>query len=358
MLTKLRKALVLVEKRSETSGFKGFCRQLFEIFILLIVRRIGPGYYHLAEMGKLNSSWSSKFSFANAHEYHNSVLKVNNPSYQKLSQHKAIEKAVLSTYGIPTSPLLGHLNSIHGLDVSGKSLRSPQELALLLTNHVNKIICFKPVEGYGGAGFRACKVTQENDEIYLSRIDTEEKLTVDEFFHINACSQGFVVEAYINQHPSFAKFHPESVNTVRVLILRGVDGITKCLGMTFRIGQGGSIIDNATAGGIMANVNIDTGLMDAGVFMEPSTKYFKHHPTSNAQLEGAILPFYQEVQAIACKALDAFPCITFAGFDVAVSVDGPIIIELNPKPDYVFMAINKLPSRYLFNQINDQNQQF
>ncbi|WP_019028736.1 sugar-transfer associated ATP-grasp domain-containing protein [Colwellia piezophila] len=349
MLIKLCKALALVKNRSGLPEFKSFYRQLFEICILLIVRRIGPGYYHLAEMGKLNSSWTFVFSFANAHEYHNAILKVNNPSYQKLSQHKAIEKAVLSTYGIPTSPLLGHLNSLHGLDVSGKSLKTPQELALLLKDHVNKIICFKPVEGFGGAGFRACKVTRENDEVYLTRIDTEEKLRTEEFYHINSCSEGVVVEAYIEQHPSFAKFHQESVNTVRVLVFRGTDGITKCLGMTLRMGQGGAIIDNATAGGIMANVNIDTGLMDAGVFMEPSQAYFKHHPTSNALLEGASLPYFKEVKTLACKALDAFPYITFAGFDVAVGVDGPIIIELNPKPDYVFMAINKLPSRYLFN---------
>jgi hypothetical protein len=89
--------------------------------------------------------------------------------------------------------------------------------------------------------------------------------------------------------------------------------------------------------------------MDSGVFMEPSKEYFKHHPTSNVQLAGASLPYFQEVQDLACKSLDAFPYISFAGFDVAVGLDGPIIIELNPKPDYVFMAINKLPSRYLFN---------
>ena len=350
MILKIQSILELVKKRSRLPGFKGYYRQLFEICVLLIIRRIGPGYYHLAEMGKNDYSWRYMFSFANAHEYHNAVLRVNHPMYHKVSQHKAVEKAIFCTFGVPTAPLIGFFNSTTGLDVSGRPLKTIRDLRELLGRSINKVICFKPAEGFGGIGFCAFKVLNKDGEIFLLKIGTQKLLTIDALFLKISSPEGFVVEEYIEQDHDFAKYHSNSVNTVRVLVFRGKDNTTRCIGMTFRMGQGGAIVDNATTGGIMANVNVKTGIMDAGVFMKPSEHYLSNHPTSNEKLKGCKLSHYDEIQVLACRTLDAFPNINFAGFDIALSVDGPIVVELNPKPDYVFMAINKLPSRYIFNK--------
>ncbi len=343
----LSKTVALLKGRSKLPGFKSFSRQLFEIIVLFTLRGIGPGYYHLAEMGRKDRGWDYLFGFARAPEYHRAVNRINDPLFRKLSQHKALEKAVLTAYGIPTTPLLGHLHPQNGLTTKGEGLKDAAALSMLLANHLGEIICFKPVEGVGGSGFKACMISEKSGDITLKNLKDGAVFLVPEFLEAITWDIGMVIESYVEQHAELAKFHPTSVNTMRVLVLRGANGKAGVVGSTFRIGCGGSVVDNATAGGIMAHVNTETGVMNAGVFMEPSLNHFACHPDTNVPLEGAVLPFFDEMQDLACRALDAYPHIGFVGADVAYTKSGPMIIEMNPEPDYVFMAINQLGSRKL-----------
>ena len=50
-------------------------------------------------------------------------------------------------------------------------------------------------------------------------------------------------------------------------------------------------------------------------------------------LEGFTLPRWQESLELARNCLPVFPNLDFAGMDVAITADGPLIVELNVQPD-------------------------
>ena len=92
--------------------------------------------------------------------------------------------------------------------------------------------------------------------------------------------------------------------------------------------------DNWAGGGISARVDLATGRLGAGVKRPaakgaPPTRHALH-PDSGAEIEGAILPRWEEVQAAALRALTAIPLVRYAGWDVIVPETGePIMLEGN-----------------------------
>ena len=67
-----------------------------------------------------------------------------------------------------------------------------------------------------------------------------------------------LIEECIEGCAELQRFHPESLNTIRVVTVRGRSGI-RVLGSFIRFGRGGAVVDNAHAGGLFAHVDITEG---------------------------------------------------------------------------------------------------
>jgi glutathione synthase/RimK-type ligase-like ATP-grasp enzyme len=61
-----------------------------------------------------------------------------------------------------------------------------------------------------------------------------------------------------------------------------------------------------------------------------------------------VLERFAEAKALALECLVAFPQMNFAGIDVAMSVDGPVIIESNVQPSHDGAAYVEMPTRDVF----------
>jgi hypothetical protein len=56
----------------------------------------------------------------------------------------------------------------------------------------------------------------------------------------------------------------------------------------------------------------------------------ERHPDTGAVIRGLEVPFWQEAVALACKAhSQAFTRFAFLGWDLALTADGPVILETN-----------------------------
>ncbi len=92
-------------------------------------------------------------------------------------------------------------------------------------------------------------------------------------------NKDFLVQEKIKQHPLMSKFHPESLNTIRVYLYRSVyDNSINILNTTLRMGLGNSQVDNITSGGIMAKINSDGTL--CGYAINTSKNSLYSHPDS------------------------------------------------------------------------------
>lgn len=140
----------------------------------------------------------------------------------------------------------------------------------------------------------------------------------------------FVIEEFINQCDELSSFHPSSVNSVRLNVLKTQTG-TEVLCGCFKCGQRGNIVDNGSAGGIFIPFNIDTGRLYKIGFDENGKRFLKH-PDTQIVFDNFQIPRYQDIKSLAIKATEKLPGLRYVGWDIAVSKDKVMIIEGNSSP--------------------------
>jgi hypothetical protein len=89
-------------------------------------------------------------------------------------------------------------------------------------------------------------------------------------------------------------------------------------------------MDNFSQGGIVIGIDLDTGkLKKNGIMQYPQNQMFTHHPLTGTEFLGFQIPFWQELKKLAEKAQRVFDQIKSVGWDIAVTPNGPVIIEGN-----------------------------
>ncbi|MGH0037135.1 MAG: sugar-transfer associated ATP-grasp domain-containing protein [Myxococcota bacterium] len=343
--SRLRGYLQLYRLR-ESEGHLPAATQLLESLVLLVRFRIGPGFYQLAGLWRRSVSWRDKTAHLTKRAYEKRVDQLNPREYRKLSQNKVAEKAILQLHGLPTPRYLGHLDARTGMAFDGAPLRSAAQLAALLERLDDARVCFKPTEGFAGRGFRAVEVLRGPAGPSLRPLGEEAALSAEDFCREVGLELGgsFLVESYLVQHPDYAAFNPSSVNTLRLWTLQPLGGDPKVVLGYLRIGRQGSLVDNQCSGGIVAPVDLDTGLLRAALDGLPERREYPSHPDHGAAIEGQKACRLDEAVSLARHALGAFPKLRFAGFDIAMTGEGPAVIEMNVCPDLVGAAFADVPA--------------
>lgn len=138
-----------------------------------------------------------------------------------------------------------------------------------------------------------------------------------------------VIEEYIKQHDAVNAMCSTSVNTVRITTLN-VKGECKVLYAVFRMGQG-SVVDNLHNGGIIAAIDIETGVVITDALdMEGNTH--AENAYSGMKVKGFQIPHWDKILD-ACKACyRRIPGVNFIGWDFAITPDGVDLIEGNSMP--------------------------
>lgn len=189
----------------------------------------------------------------------------------------------------------------------------PCFLSMALT--VNHIIC-KPNDKSLGSGIFAA--------------DVKVKETAREVFDKLIQEGGtWIVEERIIQNEQMAVWNTTSVNTVRVCSFLNVDGffiITPFL----RTGRKGSVVDNAGAGGVFANVDYNTGMVESDGIDELG-RYYTAHPDSGVIFKGWKIPEWASLLNTVEKIhRECMPCHPYIGWDFALSKEkGWVVIEAN-----------------------------
>ncbi|MGH9632980.1 MAG: sugar-transfer associated ATP-grasp domain-containing protein [Bryobacteraceae bacterium] len=342
----------LSSERSK-EGHLPLATQILEMAVLKLRHGIGPSYYHTAGFWRKEIPWRDKVNHLGSAAYLKQVDVLNPVRYQKLSQNKIAEKAILGLFRIPTPRFMGYLHPVVGRCASGYPLTSCADLERLIRSEPVEKICFKLIEGWGGRGFIAARVIREDSGIKLQGLFQSEVLSLQDFcekvLEVHR-KDGRVVEEYLEQHESYKVFNPSSVNTLRLWVIRSEDQPSKTIGGYLRMGRAGSLVDNQSSGGIVAPVDLDTGILYTAMDGNPTRKMYPVHPDHGAQIEGAKLDLWKEAKELGERTLMVFPNIHFAGFDIAMGMNGPAILELNVMPDLEGAAFVNLPTAALLRQ--------
>ena len=183
----------------------------------------------------------------------------------------------------------------------------------------------KPSDGMLGKG--VFHLVIKNGEIWMN----DEKSNVDELIN-TLMSADYIVQERIVQHPALSKLCSTCVNTIRLQTVMDSEGNVIPFGAGIRIGRFGSVVDNWAKGGIFVGINPETGtLMDRGVLKPSYGTSVAHHPDSGIIFEGYQIPFYQQAVEMAIYAHKMMYRSHSIGWDIAITNQGPVIIEGNDR---------------------------
>lgn len=87
-----------------------------------------------------------------------------------------------------------------------------------------------------------------------------------------------------------------------------------------------------------APVDLDTGVLGQMTGDKPEclSEWFDHHPVTGARVTGRTVPFWRETAKLAVDAHATLPGRVFIGWDIAITADGPAILEGNSFADPMF----------------------
>lgn len=217
--------------------------------------------------------------------------------------------------------LLVHRKGVYGDYSTGETLSGADAVLDLLRAHPDSIL--KPLAKGKGRGIR--RIRFEEGTFLID----DAPHTPDELFGLLEKTGDFVLCAYIRQHDYAMTIYPDSVNTIRFLVIKDDTGTFVPAFALQRFGRRGSgAVDNASQGGLLAKIDIKTGELSElssirAVFRSDT------HPDTGAQVKGVRVPGWSMIRDEMLKVSAAFDQLQFIAWDIAVTPNGYSVIEGN-----------------------------
>ena len=101
-----------------------------------------------------------------------------------------------------------------------------------------------------------------------------------------------------------------------------------------RVGTGKSVVDNAGAGGIICEINAETGEVIAA--KDENGFSYDIHPDSGFCLIGFKIPRWNEAVILSKTLARVIPEMAYCGWDLALTSEGWIMIEANPRGQFLW----------------------
>lgn len=178
---------------------------------------------------------------------------------------------------------------------------------------------FKPLSQCGGRGVHIMKLSELQGGVF------------------QYCKENnYILEEVLKQDTVMASINPDSINTVRVVTNNG-----KILAAILRVGRKGSQVDNYSAGGIIAQVDAESGIVSTKGINEHGERFLVH-PDTKIAFPGFVIPQWEIAKVLISSAVKLCQGIPVIGWDIAFTPKGPTFIEVNAQPEMSILQLVEL----------------
>ena len=237
---------------------------------------------------------------------------------------------LLEKLNVPTPHLFCYIHNKQVLFMddnycSGDQLSTEEKLSFFLTHDMDAFC--KPSCGEAGDGVFSLKVT--NRVIFIDGNRTNENTVIEKLL-----SKDYIIQEKIHQNERLNALCGTCVNTIRIQTVKGEHGEIVPFGAGLRIGRSGSTIDNWAKGGIFVGIDMTQGcLMDKGFYTPKSGSSVMQHPDSLIVFKDYEVPYFSETVQLVTRVHQLLYRMHSIGWDIAITPDGPVIIEGNSSWD-------------------------
>lgn len=151
-------------------------------------------------------------------------------------------------------------------------------------------------------------------------------------------SGDLLLQEQIIQADALNRLYTHSINTVRVhTYRRSPHEPAEVFCALLRVGTGGRVVDN---GGLFVPIDMEQWTLKSvgWSLFQRGGRTFTEHPDTRVRFDGFSIPHGEQIEAICRKAAEAFER-PFIGWDIALTPDGPTIIEGNHRPHLIMAQV-------------------
>lgn len=298
----------------------------FDYIHLYRTKGLSREEYYEFEFEKRGEEFRKTFLSRNEQRHYLTML--NPIKYYSLSRNKYLAHRILENTGVRKSELYCYYEP-EGRVFDSKEIGSnvTDVLRILKSKDVKQCV-IKDIENSHGEGVIVVK--------HIEYLEHGCKLT---YFNGKSSMLSDVLgphplifESLIKQTAQFESFNASSVNTVRFMTTLMPNGEAKIIATFIKIGRAGSCVDNAGSGGnVDVCVDVETGKIQYAIQYDGWRKItdIERHPDSGAQLNGTIIENWEQIKTEVIRFQQAMPWCKAAGWDIAITEAGPLVIEVN-----------------------------
>jgi hypothetical protein len=307
--------------------------QLKEIYALHRLNGLEPYEYFQYRLSDPALTWEEKAAYL-SYNQGCALHRELSPLDDRAITSKFLSERFFNWFDIPVPRTYGIYDPRFGRTAEGKSLKNAQEFCEFIEKlEVDKFV-LKPIASAKGAGI-SIFLGREGSDFFSaggmrhSPAQIFEKCLEGWKTTYAHTSYGLLIQEYIEQHEVLQRIQPHSLNTLRVITFVNNREEVEILATMVKFGLGTSAVDNFSSGGCAARVD-EVGIIRK-VVLEDSGSYepVEKHPTTNQQIEGVQLPYFDEAVALAVRGQLHIPQLRTLGWDIAITPRGPVIIETN-----------------------------
>ncbi len=310
---------------------KPLSAQFREMISLWFDQMVDPPSYYAQELFR-TERLANTYQFLTRFETKNGILRSLNE--YRLSPHetdemsdKALFARCCAAHKIPhvqTLAIVGNNEVIWNIDPEGLCF---------------DIFC-KPQRGKGAIGAEAFRYVAPNafEDIKGNSYSLEQLIS-----HLRKSPTGktMLIQRWLENHESIKDFAHASLITFRVITCMNERDEVEVTDAMLRVlvdlepKWKPAVLDDEFA----APIDLFTGKLGklTGDDMRTCCKRYKVHPVTNAKVEDRLIEHWPAIAAMAVRSHDAFNHRLMIGWDIALTPDGPIMLEGNTKFDVMLL---------------------
>lgn len=307
--------------------------QLVEVLRLAL----GPGHLTAREYYYYRLFDDARFSFADKQKFigrtsQEQIKKlVIDSRWKTLADDKYIFATIMQSQRLPTPRILATYNYKPNIRAGViPSFHTADDLKSFLRNGVEYPLFAKPVAGSYGSGCIAIEgVNPKTDQFSLAN---GEELPIDQFMAIlHLFPDGYLLQERLRPHPVIEEVCGNRLKTVRMVVLLDSCG-ARIVRACCKIPAGKNMTNNwshGQSGNLGAAVAIEDGRLERvyrGVGVDQTT--CDRHPDTGKQIQGFILPCWQDAKDLCMEAATLFPGFRLQSWDIAICDKGPVLQEM------------------------------
>jgi hypothetical protein len=166
-------------------------------------------------------------------------------------------------------------------------------------------------------------------KLAYSQLQEEER--IKELFN-EVTKSGYLFQATIKQHPVLNELNSSCVNTLRLDTFVDSEGTVEIITAYLRTSIVNNFVDNMALGGCGVGVDMMSGRLNDNGYINVKiggVRMPTEHPVTHKPFNSVVIPYFNEVKRMVISAAGCVPNLRLIGWDIAISEDGPVLIEGN-----------------------------